>query len=146
MRVLLKISVWLVFCLLYGCTDSSIDVDNAKAVSELSWLFDANPEEDFYNAVDEKDYRFIGVNSYSLFVPRVSIRCLDIDENVKTLRGTADAVNSYEHAKLMAIAKVYADYYNLRMRAYLEDAGLFSCNDGKISQKGQALHLTSSVF
>ena len=69
----------------------------------------------------------MGIYGYSLSVPRVSLECLNIDAQVNPIRGTTDAVLGYEHAKLMAVAREYAEHYNLRMRMYLEKNHEFEC-------------------
>ena len=118
------------FLLLASCQKQATEFDKEqkKYVDELGWLLNADPNKDVELAISKEDFRFKGIYGYSLSVPRVGIRCLDVDNEVDPIKGTTDAVLGYEHAKLIAVAKEYADFYNMRMRLYLEENRGFECN------------------
>lgn len=109
----------------YGCQNSD---SNATSV-DVNWLYNADPLDDFNEAVKINDYRFIGVYGYSLNVPGVKLKCLDAERDVKPIEGTSDSSSSYEEEKFNAVAKVYADYYNFQLKKYLEGKNLFSCDE-----------------
>ena len=79
-------------------------------------------------AIEREDFRFKGLYGYSLEVPRVSVMCVDVDTDVDPIEGTSEFVLGYEHAKLLAIARAYASYSNLKMRQYLETHNGFECS------------------
>ena len=107
---------------------TEFESEQAKYVHELSWLLKADPDRDFEKAISNSDYRFKGIHGYSISVPRVKVSCLDLDSDVAPISGTTDAVLGYEHAKLIAIAREYANYYNLRMYEYRAKNFGFECN------------------
>ena len=93
----------------------------------MGWLYEANPEHDVRAAIENGDFRFMGVYDYSIVVPRIDINCLDYEKDINPIKGTSDAIESYEHAKLNSIARVYAGEYNFRMRMYKEENTDFKC-------------------
>ena len=109
----------------YGCQDSAFNTTSVN----VNWLYKANPLDDFKEAIERDDYRFVGVYGYSLTVPGVKLKCIDAAKDVKPIEGTSDSSSSYEEEKFNAIAKVYADYYNFQLIKYLEDKRLFSCEE-----------------
>lgn len=108
---------------LYGCRNTTSDS------VDVSWLYEASPLEDFKEAVNREDYRFIGIYEYSLVVPGVKLKCIDVEKDVKLIEGTSDSYSSYEEEKFNVVAKVYADHYNFQLRKYLEGKSLFSCEE-----------------
>lgn len=101
--------------------------DNIKVVDEMSWLNQADPMEDFEKAIARSDFRFIGLYGVGAYVPVVNIQCLNPEKDINFVKGTSDGLEGYEHAKLNAIAKVYADNYNIRMLTYLKEHKGFEC-------------------
>lgn len=120
----------LICCLLFlsGCNQSPYNAMQNEIKAQMGWLYTANPDDDFDAAVRNKDFRFVGIYGYSLTVPRVTRKCISIEKDVKPIEGTTDAVLSYEHAKLIAIAGVYAEQYNLRMLMFREKNMGFKCD------------------
>ena len=112
---MMKKILFLIFLLgLFGCKNkASYSVD-------VGWLYEANPLEDFKESVNRDDYRFVGVYGYSLTVPGVKLKCIEIDKDVKPIEATSDSDSSYEEEKFNAVAKVYAAYYNFQLIKYLE--------------------------
>ena len=114
--------------LLTGCMETEFEKAQAPIIEKMEWLYKANPDKDFENAIKKSDYRFIGIYGYSLSVPGIEMKCLDYEKDINPIEGTSDAVLGYEHSKLIAIAKAYAEYYNLKMKIYLEENNRFKCN------------------
>ena len=114
--------------LLSGCQDSDYDKAIKKIKNEMNWLINANPNQDFEEAIKKKDYRFIGIYGAKLITPDINIKCLNRKKDINPIKGTSDAVLGYEHAKLIAIAVTYAEYYNFKMKEYLKENGKFKCN------------------
>jgi hypothetical protein len=110
-----------------ACAPTEFEKAQAPIIKEMKWLYTANPDKDFEKAVKIGDFRFIGIYGYRLAVPGVDIKCLDVRKDVNPIKGTTDAVLGYEHSKLIAIAGAYANYYNFRMRIYLEENNGFEC-------------------
>lgn len=119
----------LLLLLLASCKngDTEFKSEQRKYVGELKWLLNADPNKDVESAISRGDFRFKGIYGYSLSVPRVKIECLDIETEVDAIKGTTDAVLGYEHAKLIAVAREYGNFYNIRMRLYLEENHGFEC-------------------
>lgn len=115
--------VTIVSLILFSCNDS----DNTELIDEMQWLNQADPLEDFENAIARSDYRFIGLYGVGAYVPIVNIQCLNPEKDIKFINGTSDALENYEHSKLNAIAQVYAEYYNIRMLIYLQKHKEFEC-------------------
>ena len=97
-------------------------------IEKMELLYKANPDDDFEEAIKNSDYRFIGIYGIKLYVPGIEITCLDYEKDIKPIEGTTDAVLGYEHSKLIAIARAYAEYYNFKMRMYLKENNGFKCN------------------
>ena len=115
-------------CTFSGCSTGRIERNDNQVVNKMSWLLDAHPYYDYLSAIEAEDFRFKGVYGYSLRIPQVHRWCInDIEKEVNPIEGTSDAVESYEHARMQAIAQVYASWFNTYMRAYLEDIGEFTC-------------------
>lgn len=120
-RLMKKIFILIFLFSLYGCKNTASDS------IDVVWLYEANPLEDFKESVNSNDYRFVGVYGYSLTVPGVALKCIDIEKDVKPIEGTSDSYSSYEEEKFNAVAKVYADYYNFQLIKYLESKNSFTC-------------------
>jgi len=121
---MMKKIFFLIFLLgLYGCKNKASDL------VDVGWLYEANPLEDFKESVNRDDYRFVGIYGYSITVPGVKLKCIDVDKDVKLIEGTSDSYSSYEEEKFNAVAKVYADYYNFQLMKYLESKNLYTCKD-----------------
>ena len=114
--------------LLSGCQDTDYDKAIKKVKNEMNWLNNANPNQDFEEAIKKKDYWFIGIYGAKLITPAVNINCLNYEKDINPIKGTSDAVLGYEHAKLIAIATAYAKHYNFKMKVYLGRNGKFKCN------------------
>jgi hypothetical protein len=123
-----KIVVIFSVILILGCAKTEFETEQEKAISQLEWLINADPDEDFNKAIEKADFRFIGLYSYALFTPRVNISCLNRDKDINPIKGTSDVILGYQHHKLIAIGNVYAEHYNSRMRIFLEEKGKFQCN------------------
>ena len=66
---------YLIFCvliiLLFGCEKSEFEVAQAKEVEKMEWLLDASPSDDFESAINNKDFRFIGLYGITNIVPNI---------------------------------------------------------------------------
>jgi hypothetical protein len=109
------------------CQSSVLHASQKKYIQKMKWLYSANPEKDYKNALKHKDYRFIGINGYSLYVPGLKIDCLNTEKDINTIQGTADTTVDNTHAQLNKIAIEYAKDYNLRMKHYREKYQGFKC-------------------
>lgn len=80
----------------------------------ISHLNIKKPESDLANNLKNGDKRFIGINGYTCVVPGIteSNSVLVSAYGIHCLRGTSDAIDSFEHAQLMSIAIQYAKQYN----------------------------------
>jgi len=118
-----------VACTVSGCFDNSDKGDSELTElikADMGWLYKANPSVDAEKAIKDGDFRYIGIYGYTLSVPGVDGSCLrdksgemSMDSsNVKPIGGTSDVVVNYEHAKLIAIAREYAYFYNVRIRLH----------------------------
>ena len=126
--VKMKLIVILISMLLISsCEKSDSETQLEKVQEVMGWLYEANPEHDVQVAIENGDFRFMGVYGYSIVVPRIDTKCLDYEKDINPIKGTSDAIESYEHAKLNAIARVYAGEYNFRMRIYKEENTEFKC-------------------
>ena len=117
-----------ILVLLSGCQDTDYDKEMKKIKNEMNWLNNANPANDVEKAISKKDFRFIGIYGAKLITPNIDINCLNREKDINPIKGTSDAVLGYEHAKLIAIAVTYAEYYNFRMMMYLRENENFKCN------------------
>jgi hypothetical protein len=106
---------------LFGCSQTDDEILQGQISEVMGWLYSAEPAQDYHSAISRKDYRFIGVNGYSSYVPGVNPTCILNDSDVRLIAGTSDAVLNYEHAKLIAIAQVYANEYNIHMLTYRKE-------------------------
>jgi len=113
--------------LLFGCEKSEFEVAQTKEIEKMEWLLHASPSDDFESAINKKDFRFIGLYGNASSVPNLSKSCINMKTDVNFIEGSSEVLLGYEHAKLNAIAHVYADDYNLRMLRYLEEKQLFKC-------------------
>jgi hypothetical protein len=112
---------------LLGCSQTPQEISQAKVIHQMEWLYSAKPDRDFQSAIGRKDYRFLGLYGYALYVPRVDASCITSANDVKPIEGTSDVVNGYEHEKLIAIAGVYASDFNLMMLMYRIKNQGFKC-------------------
>lgn len=122
-RAVLLIIVLVSIVLVSGCKPY-VDDDELG----IEWIYDAVPTEDAITAIEQGDFRFRGVYSYSLIVPNVKMKCIDIDTDVFPIEGTSDASSTYEERKFNALAMIYADVYNLQIKSHLEAIGEYSCD------------------
>ena len=107
-----EISCVIVFLIICGCQGDFSGTTEA----ETAWLYKADPLEELKEAIKLNDYRFIGIYRYSLTVPGVPLKCIDLETDVRPIKGTSDAFSSYEEEKFNAIATVYADYYSFQLK------------------------------
>lgn len=118
---------FLVFYSLTGCQKSEFKTVQKKYIDEMSWLYSAKPEDYFKKSIENNDFRFLGIYGYTLTVPEVSKSCLDIDKDIKPIKGTTDTVFGEEHSKLISMATKFAKDYNLRMKEYRANKQGFVC-------------------
>ena len=111
-----------------GCARSPLSVAQDNAVRQMEWLYSAQPDRDVAAAIKKKDYRFVGLYGIGLDVPYINLGCISVDADVRPIEGTSDAVLGYEHAKLIAIAHVYAKEFNFRMRLFRAENMGFKCD------------------
>jgi hypothetical protein len=122
-RLLLAIGL----AFLLGCAQTPFELAESEAIGKLAWLRTADPERDYSAAVEKKDYRFRGLYGTVLVVPKVERSCISAQVDVNPIEGTSEVILGYEHAKLIAIAAVYAEDFNFRMRLFREKNLGFKC-------------------
>lgn len=121
---MIKLITGIVVVAAMGCAEPNYKVSNGDARE----LYRADPISDANAAIVGGDYRFIGINGYSVQVPELKMQCLNLDSDIKLMDGTTEFVTSYEEEKFNALAHVYATNYNQHLLAYLSENGLFTCN------------------
>jgi hypothetical protein len=84
---------------------------DSAAVQSLRWLDSADAQRDLSSALGRGDRRFIGIYGFTRLVPGVDVS-LASRYGVRYLRGTSDALESREHARLNSLARNYAERYN----------------------------------
>ena len=119
-----NILLLLLLPLLVACQASEFEIAQEKYINEMDWL---QPRDDVEKAIKNKDFRFMGIYGYSISVPDVKLKCLNLEKDINPIKGTTDAVIGYEHEKLIAIARVYARESNFRMKRYRETNQGFKC-------------------
>ncbi len=101
----------------WSCSEKGAPTLSERTHSLLS----ADPELDVQAAIVKKDHRFKGVYGYSISTLGISIMCLDYEKDIAPIEGTSDSMDSYEDEIFNAVARVYAENYNLKMKIYLEE-------------------------
>lgn len=107
---------------------SDFEKASSEYVNELKWILKASPKEDFHKALNKEDYRFLGVYGINNPIPNVSKECINLEKDVKYLKGTSEVLIGYEHSKLNAVAYIYSEHYNILMLDYLKTNKGFKCN------------------
>ena len=84
-------------------------------VDQLQWLYKVNPEKDANQAIAKGDFRLMAVYGYTLIVPGIKgdYRKYEKTYGIHPIEGTSDFIKNNEHGKLNALAKKYAEKYNL---------------------------------
>lgn len=122
------LSMLLIVALLNGCQKTEFESEQEKYIEALEWVVDADPNEDFENAIQKEDFRFIGIYGINNPIPGLMRSCVNVETDVKYLKGTSEVLLGYEHEKLNTIAGLYASNYNLRMRIHLAETQGFKCD------------------
>jgi hypothetical protein len=91
------------------------------------WIYAADPDADAAEAIKNQDYRFVGVNSHNVIIPGFDIDCEISHESIRIIEGTSHFYPSYSIAKFNAIARIYAEYYNVRMKVHFEEQDRVIC-------------------
>ena len=118
--------LFFVVCLMiYGCENVFDDK------SSRDWIYEAHPRDEVEKAIRRGDFRFMGVNGYSIIAPGVHKKCLDYPSDINVIDGTSEFTTSYEDEKFNVVAEVYADFYNFLLRKYLESEKGFECDDNR---------------
>ena len=128
-RLLGILSVVILIGSLSACEPpSEYKTEQSRYVEDLEWIMDADPREDFEQAIMKSDYRFMALYGITLSIPGLMKECLNVDTDTRPIDGTSEILYGYEHEKLMAVAHVYAGEYNSLMRRYLEETNGFVCD------------------
>ena len=107
--------------------NGSIDAEEKQALRELGWLNGAKPEQDVEAAIRRGDYRFISWEESLQEVPGLGRACAIPPQGIQSMSGTLSQPHLYEHRKLAAIARVYAEEYNLLLSTWLQREGKWRC-------------------
>ncbi len=127
MKLRFGILVFWLFIINAGCASFNENEVQKEFIDKLSWIEDADPQSDFWKAVEKNDYRFIALYGYSSYVPGVPKGCIPEHKDRNHLEGTSDAIANYRHARLIAIATAYAEHYNVLMKFHLHQKGELNC-------------------
>ena len=136
-------------CCVVGCQGASPELDAERerwlesrryvmespreVVGKLEWVNSANPYADARRAIRVGDHRFFAVDGHSMILPGVAEpQCVSLQQR-KLIPGSVHAREGYEHQKLSAIARVYANAYNFFLWEYLNEFGDFKCDAQKPS-------------
>ncbi len=115
----MKALIYVLALLLYSwaVTVMAADVD----YGDLKYYEKADPYRDISSAIANGDLRFVALMGRGIYIPGV----YDYYENYlsygyKIVTGTSDAIQSYEHGRLIHIAQYYAENYNHELLKYIE--------------------------
>ncbi len=98
--------------LIGGCAASNGGNEHEQ---KLSWVEDANPQQDAQAALQRNDFRLIGLPQRSLSIPGVTrdkMQSYEIKCGERLIDGFSDVVRSNEHLRLMKAVHQYALQYN----------------------------------
>ncbi len=126
--------IFLIFSLFYCCNNDKnvenkmLDKSSIKPVVPERIYFElhlnASAIDDFNEAIQNKDFRFIGILEYSLVVPGVKnyYEGYDKSNGVKIIEGTSDSFTYKDSSnfKNTEFFKKYAVSYNNLLLGYLE--------------------------
>lgn len=103
----------------------------ANDLGDLQKYEKANPENDLKAAIARNDLRFKALMGYGLTVPGVA----DYNEKyskfgVDVIKGTSDVIHSYEHGRLITIARYYAEHYNLALLQHISHVESVQLSNG----------------
>ncbi len=89
----------------------------ALLAETLATLNLASPVADLNANLERKDFRFVGVNSYTCMAPGLGGIDSELPQQygLRCLFGTSDFIESHEHAALMTAALRYAYRYNTEL-------------------------------
>lgn len=100
-----------------------------EGFGELRRYEKANPDQDLRSGIERNDLRFKGLSGYVVDVPGVEDNILIQKYGVDVIGGTSDVIRSYEHGRLTAIARYYAEHYNMALARHIN-----SIESGRISR------------
>jgi len=115
-----------------GCASRAPDARSATRSAtgsfsdpDLAYVEFADPVEDVNRAVAAGDFRFVAIDGLGRFVPFIDDNYPEMSsalgDDLKVVRGTSDFNQSYWEEKVNAIARVYAENYNLILFERLEE-------------------------
>lgn len=122
----IAICAFLIF-FISSCGKTDEEKLNLEIIDEMGWLYKADPIADAQSFIEKGDFRFRGVYGIARIIPNIEKKCIDIENDVVYIKGTSDALETYEHQKLNAIAKIYAETFNIYMLFYLNENDKYEC-------------------
>jgi hypothetical protein len=121
--------------LLFGCNVSKSEkpkvmhdslkttksIINFKSEENITLDSAANVENEFNKAINNKDFRFVGIYEFAKKIPGMK----NNDENIKKygvkyIKGTSDNFNNLNGFNFQIYAEKYAIKYNAKLLGYLE--------------------------
>jgi hypothetical protein len=114
--------------LMLGC-QSKADRRYEQLIRDLE---SSDVEKDAEEAVNRKDFRFVGIYGYSIHLPTVpdEKRFDVIDEyGVRPIDETSDAIESETHGRLQNVTVEYARKYNAILTKHLKESGTWILDD-----------------
>jgi len=119
-----KVIIILSLFFINGCKEDLNS--NALIHKQLNDIYRADPLLDFQRDLKNNKLAFKGLHANGLLVPIIS-ECLKKEYKINIIPGTSHMLQSYDQAKLQAIAQVYAEDYNSRMLSYIAEHKLSKC-------------------
>ncbi len=90
---------------------------------QLSWIRDADPQQDASAAIARGDFRLMAMAQRSLVIPgvdredsyRYELKC-----GINIMQGVTDVIRNQDHLELMKLAHRYALKYNAYMKQHCQ--------------------------
>ncbi len=102
---------------LSACAGSNL----TEPEKQLSWVRDADPQQDAKNALSRGDFRLMAMAQRSLVIPGVKqqdSRDYELKCGVNIMQGVSDVIRSEGHLELMKMAHKYALRYNAMIKLH----------------------------
>jgi hypothetical protein len=115
--------VFIALLSLIACQPKIAEID-----PDLVLLLAANPETDAERAIQAQDFRFIMVHNHQLNMTKTIPECWVETHGYRVYSNQHLAYGSYEFQTYGAVATLYANWYNNRIREALESMQQPECS------------------
>jgi hypothetical protein len=117
-----KLFFCFLFAFLFACSDSQTNRNG------YDWVLTADPQDDAISAARSGDRTLIGVSGlFGQAIPDIRGIPCDKPKDVRYLK-IDDVIDSYAERKFNALAPIYAELYNYKLREYFDAKGQDICN------------------